>query len=239
MDCSILTEMRVCKSCGFPKSLLDFGADSHLKTGRKGSCLVCVNTYARKLYDSTRSKHRKKGHDSVLYFSQRVKAHKEFLNSLKDGKLCADCGSSFPPVCLDFDHVVSGKRYSLSQMSNHRRDLVLEELSRCELVCCVCHRVRTKERVTGTGIANKDMRKRREKFCSWMEELKSAPCTDCASSFPAVAMDFDHVLGEKVKGISAMWSWSREKVLLELGKCELVCANCHRLRTAGSVRLAA
>jgi len=48
-------------------------------------------------------------------------------------------------------------------------------------------------------------------------------------------MDFDHLPGEdKVKYISKMVarSWSLAKIDAEIAKCELVCANCHRIRTA-------
>lgn len=68
-------------------------------------------------------------------------------------------------------------------------------------------------------------------FHDWIDVLKAEPCMDCGDTFPSVVMDFDHVRGQKVAGISQMWSWGREKVLIELAKCELVCANCHRLRT--------
>ena len=45
-------------------------------------------------------------------------------------------------------------------------------------------------------------------------------------------MDFDHVRGEKVANVSSIWSRkSWEAVLEEVAKCEVVCANCHRLRT--------
>ena len=47
-------------------------------------------------------------------------------------------------------------------------------------------------------------------------------------------LDFDHV-GDKVADVSALvrthlWPW--ERVLGEIAKCEVVCANCHRRRTA-------
>lgn len=66
-----------------------------------------------------------------------------------------------------------------------------------------------------------------------LAELKEAsPCADCGQHFPSVCMDYDH-LRDKTKGVTLMvntgYSWGR--VLEEIEKCELVCANCHRLRT--------
>ena len=72
-----------------------------------------------------------------------------------------------------------------------------------------------------------------EKY-DWVNELKKNPCTDCRSRFHPCAMDFDH-LDPKAKTacISVLLRnrASRKLILAEIAKCELVCANCHRLRT--------
>ena len=66
-----------------------------------------------------------------------------------------------------------------------------------------------------------------------LEELKSKPCTDCGGVFHPYAMEFDHLPGlGKTRDVARMMvisSW--KKVLAEIAKCELVCANCHRVRT--------
>jgi len=54
--------------------------------------------------------------------------------------------------------------------------------------------------------------------------------TTC-KTFPPEAMDFDHVRGHKLSGIAKMYNQSLDRILLELRKCDLVCACCHRLRT--------
>jgi len=62
---------------------------------------------------------------------------------------------------------------------------------------------------------------------------ESTPCTDCGNSYPAVCMDFDHIEDNKIANVAtlaangALWLTIQE----EIQKCELVCANCHRLRT--------
>jgi hypothetical protein len=44
-------------------------------------------------------------------------------------------------------------------------------------------------------------------------------------------MDFDHV-GEKQKEISGLiFTHSTRRLVAEIDKCEVVCANCHRVRT--------
>lgn len=62
---------------------------------------------------------------------------------------------------------------------------------------------------------------------------KYEPCVDCGVHFPPICMDFDHVNGDKVAGISRMVNGavSLDKLQAEINKCELVCSNCHRIRT--------
>ena len=63
-------------------------------------------------------------------------------------------------------------------------------------------------------------------------EAKNVPCKDCTGRFPTCVMDFDHVSGIKVKDVSSMITHSpTPELLAEIKKCEVVCANCHRVRT--------
>ena len=61
---------------------------------------------------------------------------------------------------------------------------------------------------------------------------KEKPCMDCGQRFPPFVMDFDHVRGEKIKSVAEMCN-NRPvaAILAEIEKCDLVCANCHRIRT--------
>lgn len=62
-------------------------------------------------------------------------------------------------------------------------------------------------------------------------QAKDTPCADCGEDFPAEAMDFDHVRGVKVANVSDLMACHPSLVEAEIAKCEVVCANCHRLRT--------
>jgi len=62
---------------------------------------------------------------------------------------------------------------------------------------------------------------------------KDKPCTDCGIRYPYYVMQFDHVRGKKLfnVGDSVKKNFALEKVLDEIAKCEVVCANCHMERT--------
>ena len=82
-------------------------------------------------------------------------------------------------------------------------------------------------------------RDRINKARAWMAGLKSgSPCTDCGETFPVWVMHWDHLPGfEKRDAISVMvTNRTRAAVLDELKKCELVCANCHVMRTVRRAR---
>ncbi len=58
--------------------------------------------------------------------------------------------------------------------------------------------------------------------------LSQNPCVDCGEPDPIV-LEFDHVKGEKVGDIKRMVeSYSIQSLKLEIEKCEVRCANCHR-----------
>lgn len=60
---------------------------------------------------------------------------------------------------------------------------------------------------------------------------KDRPCADCHGTFHFAAMQFDHVRGTKVFDIANYQTRSLRLLQLELAKCEVVCANCHAVRT--------
>lgn len=70
---------------------------------------------------------------------------------------------------------------------------------------------------------------------AWIDTLKTGRvCMDCEQVYPPYVMDFDHRDGTtKVFGVSQMiaWNLSRVRILEEIAKCDLVCSNCHRIRT--------
>ena len=73
-----------------------------------------------------------------------------------------------------------------------------------------------------------------------VEFFRAHPCQDCGETDPLV-LEFDH-RGAKLFNIAqGLRDRNWQTVLDEIGKCDVVCANCHRRRTAlrkGFVRAA-
>lgn len=76
----------------------------------------------------------------------------------------------------------------------------------------------------------KDQKDRNRKY---VEALKRNPCTDCGQVFPPEAMQFDHLGDDKRAAVSVLVlrPVSIETLQKEIDKCDLVCANCHAVRT--------
>lgn len=70
--------------------------------------------------------------------------------------------------------------------------------------------------------------------CQFIDGYKNQPCADCNQRFDLVAIDFDHVRGEKNYNVGTLRnrSFSLEAIWREIEKCDVVCSNCHRIRTS-------
>lgn len=66
-----------------------------------------------------------------------------------------------------------------------------------------------------------------------VEYLKTHSCIDCDESNPLV-LEFDHVRGKKLERVSSLVSTGKslKSIKAEIAKCEVRCANCHRIKTA-------
>lgn len=126
---------------------------------------------------------------------------------------------------------------------------ILLELNCTGRSCYDCHRFLSLEAFAKATINGAEYRTKRCHRCrvrrqegspktkrrkEWLREVKANPCTDCKQTFPPECMDLDHVRGEKKHNIASAYLWLNQADLdVELNKCELVCANCHRIRSVG------
>lgn len=101
------------------------------------------------------------------------------------------------------------------------------------------HDPRLKQKRREHYYANKEVYKERARareaeMRKYVVDKKRVPCYDCGVQYNPWVMDFDHRdPTEKVGGIGPLikrGSW--DLLLAELEKCDVVCANCHRERTA-------
>lgn len=146
-------------------------------------------------------------------------------------RICERCGSSKP----------EGDFYSRTNGGFRRA---------CKTCLCAAERDRREARDGDVGAQLQRARYKRDRDAllanrraqveekrRYITEMKQRPCTDCSRTFPEVAMDFDHVpeRGQKLCDVSRMvyGSYSMQSVKDEIAKCDLVCACCHRIRSAG------
>jgi hypothetical protein len=101
--------------------------------------------------------------------------------------------------------------------------------------CKECTRIRDKERYHESKEQHKKWNKTRvdKNFNKVTDYLCTNKCADCGESDPVV-LEFDHRdPSKKVDDIANMIryaSWKR--IEKEMKKCDVVCANCHKRRTA-------
>lgn len=77
-------------------------------------------------------------------------------------------------------------------------------------------------------------REAKRRLAAWVDDLKTTqPCVDCGKSFHPAAMTFDHLPGTTKRGevSDLVKSGCTRLAREEIAKCDLVCANCHAVRT--------
>lgn len=103
---------------------------------------------------------------------------------------------------------------------------------KCRLECCKAARreyLQSEEQKTRRTARD---RAARASFRAWLDQIKDKPCADCGVEYPPVVLDFDHRdPSKKSFNISDGTYKPRAVVLAEIALCDVVCSNCHRLRT--------
>lgn len=106
--------------------------------------------------------------------------------------------------------------------------------------CIPCHKAYYASEYRNKPARRVTVRKAQTKYrkntVSFIRELKdNKECMDCKLTYPHYVLDFDHRPDEQklvnISSIASRKNWTKDKVLAEIAKCDLVCANCHRIRT--------
>lgn len=111
--------------------------------------------------------------------------------------------------------------------------------------CKDCHKQANITRREGSGRSSyllyqktyhaKHRKETRLERLKWIDKIKAKPCEDCNGTFPPECMDFDHIDPQtKLFTVSngLMSLKPLDDIKSEIKKCRLICANCHRIRTA-------
>lgn len=70
-----------------------------------------------------------------------------------------------------------------------------------------------------------------------INKAKDKPCMDCGVKYDPFIMHFDHRNPlTKTKSISQMRTHSMARIQEEIAKCDVVCANCHGIRTCNGIK---
>lgn len=99
---------------------------------------------ARKAYAA---KHYKENTEGYAERRQDYKRSlRAFVDDLKRGP-CVDCGNSYHPCQMQFDHIGTDKVASVADLVRSKgKPAVIAEIAKCELVCANCHAARTHAR---------------------------------------------------------------------------------------------
>ena len=150
---------KVCTLCKQDKLLSEYWSQAAGKWGVFSRCKACQSARYKNYYSKnatalrTRSvihyRHRKNAKERNAQQNKKTQSEFEaFLAPYKE-KGCVDCGRRFPDCALDFDHrEAQDKEVNVSRLKGTRnwKQLVIDEVAKCDLVCANCHRVRTKLR---------------------------------------------------------------------------------------------
>lgn len=178
---------KTCSQCGETK-------DVKLFRDKRNTCRSC---FLIQCTERTAERRRQRKKDLVEYF----------------GSKCTDCGYEGPAFAFDFDHRDPLKKeFSISREGNRGTfEEVLAEAKKCDLVCAICHRIRTHvQRCSGCILCDEDaepvrFRNRVEhKFCALCgkklhRQNKGVRCQDCIGKYKITWPELDDLIA-MIKG---------------------------------------
>lgn len=110
-------------------------------------CLTCgkdfVPTRSWQKYCSAKCKNNSP-HKKVIT-KKYQQSRRDLINKIKLDRGCSVCGYNAHAAALDFNHAYGEKHFNVSQDPKVALHKLLEEISKCEILCANCHRIHTYE----------------------------------------------------------------------------------------------
>lgn len=157
-----------------------------------------------------------------------------WFQSLKLTCVCCCCGQS-DPRCLDFHHRdPNQKEDTISNLvkQGYSEKKILAEIDKCDVLCANCHIM------LHHSVKESYHRERIAKNLDWLRAYKSKlRCRDCDTNNSAVLAFHHRDKAKKRKDVGCMCHTgsSVSRLLEEIAKCDVLCANCHRIAHNGNV----
>lgn len=181
------------------------------------------------------AEHRRRRRNEKIYRYQKKRRRglKAQLVAARGGK-CEDCGYDEHIGSLEFHHLdPATKEFAISAyVARLGTARLAAEVAKCVLVCASCHRLRHLALGRPTVDAVVVFRRRQKaRAVTFMGSI----CAGCGRDGPPALFEFHHRnaaekdFGLSESGIPRRW----ERVVSELAKCVMLCANCHREVHAG------
>jgi len=124
------------------------------------------------------------------------------------------------------------EEYSKKRIKKNGEITYQNSCKSCHKIYSDTHYIKNKTKYINKAKVRRSVYKK-EMYLFFIEYFKSHPCIDCGESNPLV-LEFDHIKGKKLEAISVMVGkqYTKQTILEEIEKCEVRCANCHRIKTA-------
>lgn len=119
---------KFCSNCNSIKQLSEF----HKRYNNWQSiCKSCKKETDREWYKNN-SKKKVRNYEYIKETTDFVRKYKQSIG-------CKFC-SEKEGVALEFHHINDDKEDNVSNLIKHGRKKVIEEIKKCEIICCNCHR---------------------------------------------------------------------------------------------------
>jgi|SRR5882757_4746928 len=131
--------MKTCSRCNEEKELSEFRKRTKSPDGFSVWCRQCFAKYEHDRYQNGDRARKEKNKANTV--DKNRKSLWDYLSTHP----CVDCGNSDPRV-LEFDHRDElTKSHNVTELWNYSWSRIMDEISKCDVRCANCHRIRTQE----------------------------------------------------------------------------------------------